>query len=110
MIRFIVFKTLFTKHSGEKMNQVILIGNVGADPMINYTANGDAVCNFSVATTERWKDQNGQQKERTEWHNIVTWKKQAEICGQYLKKGRQVYITGKIQYREYEKDGIKKKI
>ena len=89
------------------INKVILVGNVGRDPEIRYTPSGDAVANFSVATSERWKDKNsGEMQERTEWHRIVAWRRLGEICGEYLSKGRQVYIEGKIQTREWEdKDG-----
>ncbi|MBI5888959.1 MAG: single-stranded DNA-binding protein [Deltaproteobacteria bacterium] len=90
------------------INKVILIGNLGKDPEVRYTPGGKAVCNFSIATSESWvKD--GQKTEKTEWHKIVTFDKLAEICGQYLAKGRQVYIEGKIQTRSWDdKDGTKK--
>nr|DAJ23686.1 MAG TPA: Single strand binding protein [Caudoviricetes sp.] len=83
------------------LNKVILIGRLGKDPEVRYMPNGEAVCNFSVATSESWKDQNGQRQERTEWHNITMYRKLAEIAGQYLKKGSQVYLEGKIQSRKY---------
>lgn len=83
------------------LNKVILIGRLGKDPEVRYMPNGEAVCNFSVATSESWKDQNGQSQERTEWHNITMYRKLAEIAGQYLKKGSQVYLEGKIQSRKY---------
>jgi len=88
------------------VNKAILIGRLGKDPELKYTQSGDPVANFSIATDESWKDRDGEKQQRTEWHNIVAWKKLAEICGQYLKKGQQVYIEGKIQTRKWEdKDG-----
>lgn len=91
------------------LNKVILIGRLGRDPECRYLPNGDAVCNFSVATSESWKDQSGQKKERTEWHAITMYRKLAEIAAQYLKKGSQVYIEGRIQSRKYTgKDGIER--
>lgn len=84
------------------VNKVILIGNLGADPEIRYTQSGTPVVNFRIATTERWKDQNGQQQEQTEWHNIVAWRRLAEICGEYLAKGSRVYIEGKLQTRKWQ--------
>jgi len=89
------------------VNKVILIGNVGKDPEIRYTQNGKAVCNFSIATTESWGGKDGaEREEKTEWHNIVTWERLAEICNQYLQKGKQVYIEGRIQTRKWEdRDG-----
>ena len=91
------------------LNRVTLIGNLGKDPELKYTSGGVAVATFSVATSESWKDQDGNQKEQTQWHNLVAWKKLAEICGEYLKKGSQVYVEGKIQYRTFDgKDGVKR--
>ena len=91
------------------LNKVILIGRLGKDPEVRYMPNGEAVCNFSVATSETWNDRNGQRVERTEWHNITMYRRLAEIAGQYLKKGSQVYLEGKIQSRKYEgKDGIER--
>ena len=91
------------------LNKVILIGRLGRDPECRYLPNGDAVCNFSIATDESWKDQSGQKKERTEWHNITLYRKLAEIAAQYLKKGSLVYLEGKIQSRKYTgKDGIER--
>ena len=91
------------------LNKVILIGRLGRDPECRYLPNGDAVCNFSIATSESWKDQSGQKKERTEWHAITMYRKLAEIAAQYLKKGSQVYIEGRIQSRKYTgKDGIER--
>jgi single-strand DNA-binding protein len=91
------------------VNKVILIGNLGRDPELRYTKSGQAVANFSVATSERFTDREGVQQERTEWHRIVAWGKTAELCAQYLSKGRQTYIEGRLQTREYEdKDGIKR--
>lgn len=89
------------------INKVILVGNVGRDPEIRYTPSGMAVANFSVATSEKWKDKNsGEMQERTEWHRIVAWGRLGEICGEYLSKGRQVYIEGRLQTRSWEKDGV----
>jgi hypothetical protein len=91
------------------LNKVILIGRLGRDPECRYLPNGDAVCNFSVATSEKWKDQSGQPKERTEWHAITMYRKLAEIAAKYLQKGSQVYLEGKIQSRKYTgKDGIER--
>ncbi len=89
------------------MNKVILIGNLGADPDVRYTAGGTAVCKFSLATTRRFTGKDGQKQEKTEWHRIVAWAKLAEICGQYLTKGKKVMIEGRIEYGSYEKDGVK---
>ena len=89
----------------EKMavNKVILIGNLGDAPEVKYMPNGDAVANFSLATTERWKDKaTGENKDATEWHRIVVYKNLAEIAGQYLKKGSQVYIEGKLKTRKWQ--------
>jgi len=80
----------------------MLIGNLGKDPELRYTSSGVAVATFSLATNESWKDQDGNTQERTEWHNIVTWRKLAEICGEWLKKGKKVYIEGRIQTRSYD--------
>ena len=92
------------------LNKVILIGNLGRDPEVRYMPNGEAVANFSIATSESWNDrQSGQRVERTEWHNITMYRRLAEIAGQYLKKGSQVYIEGRIQSRKYTgKDGIER--
>ena len=88
------------------INKVILVGNLGSDPELRYTGSGTAVCNFSLATSESYKDRDGNQVENTEWHNVVAWSRLAEICGEYLKKGRQVYIEGQLQTRQWEdKDG-----
>ncbi|AOY00352.1 single-stranded DNA-binding protein [Jeongeupia sp. USM3] len=84
------------------LNKVILIGNLGRDPEVRYLPNGDAVCNFSIATTENWKDKSGQKQEKTEWHNITMYRRLAEIAGQYLKKGSSVYIEGKLQTRKWQ--------
>jgi single-strand DNA-binding protein len=90
------------------VNKAIIIGNLGRDPEVRYTPGGQPVANFTVATNERWTDKSGQQQERTEWHRIVVWGKQAENCGQYLKKGRSAYIEGRIQTREWtNKEGQK---
>ena len=91
------------------VNKAIIIGNLGRDPEIKFTQNGQAVCNFSVATTEKWRDKSGSDQEQTEWHRIVTWGKLAEICGEHLSKGRQVYVEGRIQTREWnDKQGEKR--
>ena len=92
------------------LNKVILIGNLGRDPEVRYMPNGEAVCNFSIATSETWNDRHtGQRQERTEWHNITLYRRLAEVAGQYLKKGSQVYIEGRIQSRKYtDKNGIER--
>ena len=88
--------------AGKSLNKVLLLGNLGKDPELSYTASGIAVAKFSIATNERWKDAEGNFQERTEWHNIIAWRKLAEICGQYLKKGSKVYLEGKIQTRSWD--------
>lgn len=91
------------------LNKVNLIGRIGRDPELRYMPNGEAVCNFSVATTETWKDKNGDKQESTEWHSITMYRRLAEIAEQYLKKGGLVYIEGRIQSRKYTgKDGIER--
>ena len=91
------------------LNKAILIGRLGRDPEVRHMPNGEAVCNFSIATSETWKDQHGQKQERTEWHNITLYRRMAEVAGQYLKKGSLVYIEGRIQSRKYTgKDGIER--
>jgi single-strand DNA-binding protein len=89
------------------VNKVILIGNLGKDPEVRYTPGGQAVANFTVATNEQWTDKAGVKQERTEWHRIVAWGKLAEVCGANLTKGRQIYVEGKLQTREYDKQGQK---
>ncbi len=91
------------------LNKAMLIGNLGKDPEIKYTPEGLAIAKFSMATKEQWKDKDGQKQDKTEWHNIVAFGKLAEICGEYLAKGKQVYIEGRIQTRSWDdKDGNKK--
>ncbi len=92
------------------VNKAILIGNLGKDPEVRYTPDGTAVANFSIATSEQWKDKaTGEKREKTEWHRIVAFRRLGEICGEYLSKGRQVYIEGRIQTRDWEdKDGNKR--
>ena len=93
------------------VNKAILIGRLGKDPELRYTPGGRAVCSFSLATSERWKRQDGQSNESTTWHNIVAWGKQAEVIKEYLRKGREVYIEGRIDNRSYDdKEGNKKYI
>ncbi len=88
------------------LNKVLLIGNLGRDPEIRYTQQGLAVVNFSIATTERWNDKaSGQRQEKTEWHRIVVFGKQAETCEKYLSKGSSIFVEGRLQTRSYEKDG-----
>ena len=84
------------------VNRVILVGRLGRDPEVKYTPSGAAVAKFSLATDEVFKDRSGEQQKHTEWHNIVVWNKLAEICGQYLTKGKQVYIEGSIRSRQWE--------
>lgn len=91
------------------VNKAILVGNLGRDPELRHTPNGQAVVNFTLATSENWTDKSGERQERTEWHRIVVWGKTAEMCNQYLSKGRTVYIEGRIQTREWEdKEGAKR--
>jgi len=91
------------------VNKVILIGNLGRDPETRYTTGGDAVTNLRIATTETWKDKAGEKQEKTEWHTVVLFGRQAEIAGEYLKKGRSVYIEGRLQTRKYtDKEGVEK--
>lgn len=93
------------------VNKVILVGHLGADPDMRYTPSGQGVCELRLATSESWNDKNGQRQERTEWHRVVVWGKRAEICSKYLAKGRQVYVEGRIQTRNYDdKDGNKRYI
>jgi single-strand DNA-binding protein len=93
----------------KSVNKVILIGNLGKDPELKYTPSGTAVAKFSLATNERFKDKSGEWQDRTEWHNIVAWQRTAEIAAEYLKKGRTVYIEGRIQTRSWEdKEGQKR--
>jgi single-strand DNA-binding protein len=88
------------------VNKVILVGNLGRDPETRYMPEGGAVCNFSVACNEKWKDKNGNVQEKTEWVRCTAWNKLAEICGEYLKKGAQVYVEGRLQTRKWQdKDG-----
>ena len=91
------------------VNKVILVGNLGADPELRYLPSGQPVCEFRVATTEKWTAKDGQQKEDTQWHSIVVWGKQATICKEYLAKGRQTYVEGRLRTRSWDdKDGNKK--
>jgi single-strand DNA-binding protein len=93
------------------LNKVLLIGNHGKDPEVRFTPGGRAVARFPVATSEVWNDQEGQRQERTEWHNVVVWGKQAETCGQYLAKGRQVFLEGSVRSRQYDdKEGNRRYI
>ena len=84
------------------VNKVILIGNLGRDPEVRSTPSGQPVANFTLATSRRWRDKNGQKQEQTEWHTVVCWGKQAEIAGQYLTKGKQVYVEGRLQTRSWD--------
>ena len=91
------------------VNKVILVGNLGRDVELRYTTGGNAVANFSLATTETWNDKSGTRQEKTEWHRVVLWGKQAESLQEYLTKGKQVYLEGRLQTREYDgKDGNKR--
>jgi single-strand DNA-binding protein len=83
------------------VNKAIIVGNLGKDPEVKFLTNGDAVCSFSIATTDSWKDKAGQKQEKTEWHNIVMYRKLAEIAGEYLKKGSPVYVEGALQTRKW---------
>jgi single-strand DNA-binding protein len=92
------------------VNKAILVGNLGRDPEVRHIPTGQAVANFTLATSDSYTDRNGAKQERTDWHNIVVYGKQAELCGQYLRKGRQCYVEGRLQTREYEaKDGSGKR-
>jgi single-strand DNA-binding protein len=90
------------------VNRVILLGRVGKDPEVRNTTNGKTVANFSLATSESYKDSSGEKKETTEWHNLVLWGKTAEIAQKYVSKGDQIYVEGKLQTRSWEKDGVTK--
>ena len=93
------------------VNKVILIGNLGADPEVRYTQGGEPVCELRIATSEQWTDKQGQKQERTEWHSISVWGKTAELCAQYLAKGRSVYVEGSLRTREYtDKEGVNRKV
>jgi single-strand DNA-binding protein len=92
------------------VNKVILVGNLGADPEVRYTQGGEPVCELRLATSEQWTDKAGARQERTEWHTISAWGKTAELCGQYLAKGRSVYVEGSLRTREYvDKEGVNRK-
>lgn len=90
------------------VNKAILVGNLGKDPETRYTKDGKAITNITLATSETWKDKQGQKQSKTEWHNVVFFGGIAEIAGKYLKKGSKVYIEGKLQTSDYEKDGVKR--
>jgi single-strand DNA-binding protein len=91
------------------VNKVILVGNLGADPELRYTSSGTPVASFSLATREQWTNKGGEKGEKTEWHKIVAWARLGEICGEYLHKGKQVYIEGRLQTRSWEdRDGNKR--
>jgi single-strand DNA-binding protein len=91
------------------VNKVILVGNLGRDPELKYTPSGTAVANFTIATNENWKDKEGQKQEHTEWHRVVAFGKLAEICGEHLRKGKQVYVEGAIRSRTYkDREGAEK--
>ena len=91
------------------VNKAILVGRLGQDPELRYTSSGAAVCTLSVATSEAWTDKAGQRQERTEWHRVVVWNKQAEHCNQYLAKGREVYVEGQLQTRSWEDENKNKR-
>ena len=91
------------------VNKVILIGNLGRDPEVRYLPNGDAVANLNLATTEKWKDKSGEAQEQTEWHRISFFGRQAEICGEYLRKGSSIYVEGRLQTRKWtDKEGVER--
>lgn len=92
------------------VNKVILVGNLGADPELRTTPGGQTVANLRVATTEYWNDKDGNRQERTEWHSVTVWGRSAEHCGQYISKGRQVFVEGRLQSREHEKDGVTRRV
>lgn len=89
------------------LNKAMIIGNLGKDPELKYMSNGKAVASFSVATSQKWKDNDGNQQEKTEWHNVTAFEKLAEVIGEYVKKGSKVYIEGRLQTDQWEKDGVK---
>lgn len=91
---------------GTSVNKAIIVGRLGKDPEVRYLQSGVPVARFSVATDQSWNDEKGEKQTKTEWHNVVAWRKLADICGQYLKKGKLVYIDGRIESRQYEKDGV----
>jgi len=88
------------------LNKAIIIGNLGKDPELKYMPNGKAVASFSIATSQKWKDNDGNQQEKTEWHNITAFEKLAEVIGEYLRKGSKVYVEGRLQTDKWEKDGV----
>ena len=90
------------------VNKVILVGNMGKDAEVKYTPSGAACCTFSIVTTEKWTDKSGQKKEETEWHSCVLWGKTAETLGQYMTKGKALYLEGRLKTRQWEKDGQKR--
>lgn len=90
------------------LNKYMIIGNLGQDPDMKFTDSGTAFCRFSVATNRSWKDKDGNKKDETTWHRVIVWGKQAEACGEFLKKGRQVFVEGRFQSHEYESNGEKK--
>ena len=90
------------------LNKVLLIGRLGNDPELKETSAGESVCNFSVATSEKWKDKDGVSHEKTQWHRVTVWKKLAEACSEYLSKGRLVYIEGSLSTKSWEENGITK--
>lgn len=91
------------------VNKVILIGNLGKDPETRYMSNGEAVTNITLATTDTWKDKNGEKQEKTEWHRVTFYRKLAEIAGEYLKKGRSVYVEGRLETRKWtDKNGVER--
>jgi len=102
-------KKVVLRESEMSVNKVIILGRLGQDPELKHTPNGASVCNFSVATSERWKDKNsGQDMEKTEWHRVVVWGKLAESCNQYLSKGREAFVEGRLETRTWEQDGVKR--
>ena len=91
------------------VNKVIIIGNLGRDPEVRYMPSGDAVANLNIATTDKWKDKSGEMQEQTEWHRVAFFGRQAEICGEYLRKGSSVYVEGRLQTRKYtDKEGVER--
>lgn len=100
---------VYTERKIMSVNKVVLVGNLGNSPEVKNTTSGNSVANFSLATSESWNDKNGNKQEKTEWHRVVVWGKLADLCGKYLTKGRQVYVEGKLQTRQWEdKDGTKR--
>jgi single-strand DNA-binding protein len=109
MMMLCIIVKIYQQGVGKMVNKAILIGRLGKDPEVRYTPDGTMITNFNLATDEQWKDKNGEKVQKTEWHRIVTFGKLAEICGNYLVKGKLIFVEGRIQTRSWEdKDGVKR--